>query len=1213
MVRTVGSLDSLWWIRQISVVVSPHAPRNRSTNFLMLTGSGPEAATARMMYSRSVTVEIRFGHLTHFDRPMPRSQSSKSRRSAAIILALVCLAGALNSVVRADEPADLEFFEKKVRPLLVEHCYECHSADSRKIGGGLRLDSRAGWQTGGDTGPAVAPGEPEDSLLLTAIRYADDSVKMPPKGKLPNEAIAVFEDWIRRGAPDPRTGTAPARSASNWDQILRERSDWWSLKPVQPPEVPSPRHADWSDRPIDRFVLARLEQHDLFPARDADSRTLARRLSLVLTGLPPTVEELNAFLADVDRESNASGSLRVPPAAVRRYLDRLLESPHFGERWARHWMDVVRFTETHGNEWNYEVHHAWRYRDYLIRAFNHDLPYDQMVREHIAGDLLPEPRWSVAGQFNESPIGTAFFRFGEANHDDCIALRQIGYDLADNQIDTLTKAFLGTTVACARCHDHKLDPVSMKDYYALLGVLRSSRFVSHSLTSLQINAQAIERLQQLKGQLKAELGRAWREDATTLSRYITAAWARRAKHSDADEQSQGLDPARLAAWEAALPAEPLPLENPLEPLRLLADDKNHELQAFAEAWGALAGRFAQEDQSRQEFNTTGFATLADFRTRPGAVWQRDGQGLQGGISASGDLHIAPEGDRVASAILPAGLYTHGVSERLQGALRSPVLSSDHKRISLRVLGQRSSAVRLVSSHCQLNYRNYRALTNDQPHWVTFEIPADAASLRTYAELMTMFHNPKFPDQLSALGGDPANYKLPWEQAAANPRSFFGITHVVVHDGAEAPRGELGHLRSIFAGPAPGGMGEVADRYAQRSAAAIESWCRNEASDDDALWLDALVRRGLLRNSLEATPALRELVTEYRQLEESLELPVVAPGVGDSGEGYDQAVFVRGESHRPGEVVPRRFLEMLDRECRPYEGAGSGRLELARQLASAQNPLTARVMVNRVWHHLFGTGLVKTVDDFGHVGEFPSHPDLLDYLSDRFAAEGWSLKRLIRQIVESRTFQLAHDPAPHARELDPQNRWLQHYPARRLEAEGIRDSILAVSGRLDRALYGPSIQPFRATENADRRLFPGPLDGNGRRSVYIKNNLMEAPQFLEAFNFPGGKVTQGRRDVTNVPGQALTLLNDPFVIQQAEVWGQSLVQRQDASVRQRLEAMFVRALCRPPSDEELSRFETAATQFAELNGVPSEEILASATVWKDLAHALFNLQEFVYVP
>jgi hypothetical protein len=1108
--------------------------------------------------------------------------------------------------VRAEDQAGIELFEKKIRPVLVEHCYECHSAGAKKIGGKLLLDHRAGVRKGGESGPAIEPGKPEKSLLVAAIRYGGDVAEMPPKGKLPDAVIADIEAWIKLGAPDPRD-EAPASTATgdaSWDEILRTRRDWWSLKPVQKPLVPTPKTAGWSGQPIDRFILAKLEDNSLAPAPPADLRTLARRLSLVLTGLPPDAQSAGELAALAP-----SGE-----KAIAAYIDRILASPHFGERWARHWMDVVRFTETHGNEWNYEVHHAWRYRDYLIRAFNADVPYDEFVREHIAGDLLPEPRWNERERFNESIIGTGFFRFGEVNHDDCISLPQIGYDIADNQIDTLTKAFQATTVACARCHDHKLDAVSMHDYYALLGVLRSSRLVSHTIDAPDANQPLALRLSVLKDRIRDELAQLWQSDAQQVAPYMLAAGARRAVAPNAAELAQGLDPERVEKWVAILRTEKLPLEDPFEPWRTAVANRS----APADQWQRLADEIATEEAKRREANGRDYVTWADFRNGPPADWQVGGQGLvrqqlARKAAKSGELAIAPEGDALVKAILPAGTYTHRHSEKLNGTLRSPTIPPGKKHISFQVIGQRSSAVRLVSNNCQLNYKNYRALTSGDWTWVTFSPPDERESLRTYAELMTMFDNPKFPDQLSALGGDTANYKLPWDKAAENPRSYFGITRVVLHDGDSPPAAELSHLAPLFAGEIPHSLADVAGRYQAVVETTIRRWAAGQTNDDDVRWLAMLLSRGLLKNRADVSPQLESLVKEFRQVEGELALPRVVAGIADGGPGLDQPVFVRGDCLRPGETVSRRYLEVLASSRAAFTSAASGRLELAEQIASPGNPLTARVMVNRVWHHLFGTGLVKSVDDFGHVGDLPTHPELLDYLAAEFVADGWSIKRLIRRIVLSRTFQLASEASPAAKSTDPTNRLLSHYPARRLEGEAIRDSLLAVSGRLDPALGGPSIQPFREKDYADRRLFAGPLDGHGRRSVYIKCNLMESPKFLSAFNIPGGKVTQGRRDVTNVPAQALAMLNDPLVIAQAGEWARRLVARPDESIGQRIDAMFQAALSRPPTEAEQSRVETAAAQLAELHGVPPPDILKSEIVWRELAHTLFNLQEFVFIP
>jgi hypothetical protein len=1068
---------------------------------------------------------------------------------------------AIGSASAQDVGAD--FFERKIRPILVEHCYECHSAKAKRVRASLLLDTRDGLRKGGETGPAVEPGRPDRSLLIHAVRFTDDNLKMPPKGKLPATAIADLEEWIRIGAPDPRGAAVVAKSSDSWDEIVKARRDWWSLRPVARPVAPQPKNAS-SKNPVDRFWLTKLEENDIPPAAAADPKTLIRRLSLVLTGLPPTPEDVDTFV-------RACGPLTtgqpLPNAAVEKLVDSLLASPHFGERWARHWMDVVRFTETHGNEWNYEVHHAWRYRDYLIRAFNEDVPFDQFVREHVAGDLLSEPRHNRKERFNESVIGTAFYRFGEVNHDDCISLPQIGYDLVDNQIDTLTKAFQATTVACARCHDHKLDAVSMRDYHGVLGILRSSRQVSHTIDDPDVNAELRQKLGVLK---------------RALRRVLADAWLR-----------------RLGTLEGDLLARPLGKEPPMDDALAPWEALSRELEkssAFADAWKKVIDRFAVESNARTKFNRDQFTVLADFRQGSWPDWQVGGQGFGEAPSRPGDFSVVG----FERGLLPAGAYTHALSPRLNGTLRSPVLSTNKKWISFHVLGEQTSAVRLVSNNCQLNYKNYRALVVPQPRWISFPIPEDPTGLRVYAELMTKFDNPKFPDQLGKLGGDNRDDRIPWEKAASDPTSYFGVTQVVLHDKPGEPKAEFS---TTILDQAPASRNELATRHVRRLEAALSAWSDDKANDDDVRWINAFLTRGLLDAPAKTDSKVASLIGYYREIEKGLSLPRIVPGMADCGPGIDQPVFVRGDCTRPGETTPRRYVEVL--APTPIKSSGSGRRELAEILASRDNPLTARVFVNRVWHHLFGAGFVRTVDDFGHVGDRPSHPELLDHLAAEFMDDGWSVKRLIRRIVLSRPFRTTHEPSSAAVRIDPENRLLHHYPARRMEAEAIRDSILAASGRLDRTLYGMSIPSHREKANEYRRLFPGPPDGNGRRSIYIKVTLMEAPKFLDAFDFPGGKVTQGRRDVTSVPAQALALLNDPFVRQQADVWAKQIVARAERGIEDRVNGMFRTALGREPTTVERDRFIGFVREL-----VPGND---ETHVWSDVAHTFFNLQEFVTIP
>jgi len=1114
-------------------------------------------------------------------------------------LILINLIPLVTPLAAAD--TDIEFFETKIRPVLVQHCYECHSAAAKDIQGGLRLDSRPGVRKGGDTGAAVVPGKPGRSLLLAALRH--ESIKMPPSGPLPAVVLADFESWIRRGAIDPRDTPPTSREAAriSWQVLLASRKDWWSLKPVRTGPVPEVQDADWSMRPIDRFVLARLEKTQLKPATSADPHTLIRRLSLVLTGLPPRPIDVTRFVMAWAAD---------PGTAWLELVDRTLASPHFGERWARHWMDVIHFTETHGNEWNYEVHHAWQFRDYLVRAFNQDVPYDQLIREHIAGDLLATPRINQQQRFNESVIGTAFYRFGEAPHDDCIGLRSIGYDILANQLDTLTKSFQASTVACARCHDHKIDAFSTHDYHALLGVLRSTRLVAHSIDLPEINREPLAQLESLKLPIRKRLASLWKtSDPSRIRALLLAAEAARDGHTPPENLDSGL----VTRWKTALSIKNPPLEHPLHSWRSVAD--RDPKTSVENTWAALAARYLDEHRKRTQFNLENFQTLYDLRD-PGhaALWSSQGHALRAATTSDGELALSGSGDSVVSQLLPAGIHSHRLTSRLGGTFRSPILHTTRKHLSLQVLGDQRAVVRIVSNNCQLNYVNYKVLQSDQPTWVTFEPAHDDQKLRAYIELVSKFYNPKFPDQLATIGGAKKNDRVPWDQVATDPRSYFGISRVVVHDVATPPRAELGHLCRLFEnGQAPSSLAGVADRYSSLLAHAIAAWTNHNASPAQVRWINWMVRNGLLDNSLDADPELARLVKQYREIEQKqLVQPRIIPGVEDVDDGIDQPVLVRGNPTEFGEPVRRRFFEVLGGTRQPFR-RGSGRRELADHIASPENPLTARVMVNRIWHHLFGAGLVRSVDDFGHLGERPSHPQLLDHLATTFVDDGWSMKRLIRRIVLSRTFRMSSHRRRGTDSIDPLNRLLHHYPARRLDAESIRDAMLATSGRIELKLGGASVYPFRDKPNADRRLFVGPLDGHGRRSLYIKTNLMEPTRFLSVFNTPGGKVVEGRRDLSNVPAQALAMLNDPFVIGQADTWGERLVATAHRDPAERINLMFQRALSRPPTADERDQFIGLLDRLSVLHKVPAADRMTSRPIWKDMAHVVFNLQEFIYLP
>ena len=1180
-----------------------------------------------------------------------------SRKGTSLTVALGLACWALGTVYSAEagekdfSPTALEFFEREIRPTLVENCSVCHSGEQAQ--GGLRLDFRGGWEQGGKSGPAIVPGDPDGSLLIRAIRQEGPELPMPLGGELPPAVIQAFEQWVRMGAPDPRDTASPVSAADeSWEEAYNERRGWWSLQSVVRPPVPNVEQAQWSRQAVARLILAELEANGLSPAPRADRSTLLRRLSYVLTGLPPSTEEVKAFLSDPD------------PSAYSAAVDRLLASPHFGERWARHWMDVVRYTDTYGYEWDIPAKGSWRYRDYLIRAFNNDVPFDQLVREQIAGDLLPHPRINASEQINESLLGPMFFQMGEKRHADSLSVNGVHQEMLDNKIDAFSKAFQAMTVACARCHDHKFDAVSQRDYYALAGVFMSSRWVTNTLDTSDRNRQVLDQLSALKSKLREPLAGWWLEAAHDIPRYLLAAQARIGGEEAAGRLAEGLKPERLGAWEKAIRFEPDEAEPEVSDEKAAAEERESEaaeeeatpeptledvlfpwLQLHQSAkqgssvnatWSKLAQDYRTAQRERSESNAQDFSPLADFRQRVPEGWSTDGVGLQDGPVSSGDFTVALDGEAAVGMLLPAGLFTHALSPRLNGALRSPFLNSVEERfLTMEVNGGDYSTRRLLVDNAFLTEREWAYLDDDELHWVCHttdgadksERPRtddELAEARAHVEFTTKTLNPYFPPRVGLGGCDKDKVRVD-NCGAEDPNSWFGVTRAfLVKKGevtnygvtstvscVESVADELKRFESLFSGGAPTDLEGVASRYGQWLKASLEAWARDEADEDDVGLINWMLQHELLPNEMEATESIRELVSAYRRVEARLLEPQTVNGMADLDLGRDYRVNVRGVYEDLGEVVPRGHVEVL-RANHNGQPSGSGRLELAELVASRDNPLTARVLVNRVWHWVFGSGIVRTPNDFGHLGDQPSHPQLLDYLADEFVQNGWSVKQLVRSLVLSQTFQQSGQTQARALEVDPHNRLLHHMGLRRLDAESIRDSLLAVSGGLDRKLYGRPINPYRSSEDPTKRLFSGPLDGQGRRSIYLKMTIMEPPRFLATFNLPDPKIPTGSRDITNVPAQALALLNDPFVAQQAQVWARDLIEAGHGSPEQRLREMFQRALGREPEREELTRWVKAIQEIADLYGKEVLPLMQSARVWTDAAHALFNSKEFIYV-
>jgi len=1170
------------------------------------------------------------------------------------------------------EPSDLEYFEKEVRPILINRCQSCHGPEKQK--GDLRLDSRAAVLKGGRTGPAVVPGRPEESVLVEAVNYGD-LVQMPPKTKLPPKEIAALTKWVERGAAWPAE-KGPKEALTS--KIKPFDPKHWSFQPVRRVEPPAVHDAAWSKTPIDQFVLSALEAKKLKPAPPADKRTLLRRVTFDLIGLPATASEISAFLADDS------------PGAFAKVVDRLLASPQYGERWGRHWLDLVRYAETSGHEFDYDIPDAWQYRDYVVRAFNDDLPYDQFLSEHVAGDLIPNPRRNASDGTNESILATGFYFLGEGTHSP-VDVRDDEIARIDNAIDVLSKTFLGLTVACARCHDHKFDAISTKDYYAFAGILKSSRF-QHVIRD---DPKATNEKLAALAAVKAEIGGPGvRVDESALA-YVAAARrviAYPSAEARGDVLFDDFEGERYVNWTSegkAFGDGPIHLpvpsyqgdvackgrglvgshngringsvtnrdaltgvltsreftvdhnfihfligggshkaktcvdllvdgkvvasltgrdENRMRPasfdvrvhrgkhahLRVVDDDSggwgnislDHVVFSSDEAAPGSPLRSAQAEAREKGLDPARLTrwvqllseprtSLARPETEPSTLFENFDQGTFEGWTVSGrafgDAPTKPGAFRVeesGSVPVSPGVAHSGLdSDRLAGVLRSRTFLIEQKFVHVLAWGQGGRINVVVDGFEKIRDPIYgpllRGVDSEAPTWHTLDVSMWKGH-RAYLEI-----------------GDGGTLDYSGARTRALPADGYLAVDEIRFSDAPAPAiaSSLDQLDDALARWKSGQFGKHAE---------------------DANLSRILISRGLIERVRSVEPSM---IARYRELESRFSPPVLAPAIID-GTGEDERVLIRGSAKTPGELVPRRFLEAFAGADQAPPKSGSGRLELARKMLDASCPLTVRVMVNRLWKGHFGTGLVKTPDDFGIMGEAPSHPDLLDWLASEFVARKWSIKAMHRMILLSSVYAMSSRIDPEAEVIDGPNRLLHRMNIRRLEAEAVRDSMLFISGRIDTKIGGPSVAPH-LTALMDGRGRPdvsGPIDGNGRRSLYINVRRNFLSPMLTAFDFPAPATTMGRRNVSNVPAQALTMLNDPFVIDQAKRWADRLLAEPEATSALRVESAFVSAFGRPPTDSERAE----AIAFVADGG-------GDAKAWADFCHVLFNAKEFLFIP
>ncbi len=981
----------------------------------------------------------------------------------AIFISL--LVGACRSEIPevAGLPDEIDF-NFHIRPILSDNCFTCHGPDPSSRTTDMRLDEQAFAEAMLESGlRAIVPGNSSKSAIIHRVTEEDPEMRMPPlesNKKLTPREVALLAKWIDQGA----------KWKPYWAFIKPESSDFKDF----PQDVP---HV------IDHLIDREIERKGLVKSPEADRYRLIRRVSYVVTGLPPKPEETEKFVADEEADWYS------------RMVDYYLESPHYGERWARHWMDLARFAEGRGHEYDFPVVDAWRYRDYLIRALNQDVPYDDFIREQIAGDLVEPPRVNPETGFVESPLGTTFLALGEGKHSP-VDIKEEEKILLDNTIDVTTKTFQGLTVACARCHDHKFDPIPTADYYALYGIFESMRYHHIPAETAPGHLVAADSLKTLKSSLR-----------------------------------------KLLAQEATINTDDVAIARPASQKEAKENNGDYKvmtnfMDAQPDGWRADGFAFAAE------------STLGDP------------------VMEGGEVKLTEEGTVSSSTI----------SEGLQGTYRSPTFIIEDDYIRVRARGKRST-IRIVVDNFQLiRY----------PIWGDLEKKVNDEAFHDYDMNTEMLKGSKA--YVEFLSGDFVSISGKGHFYAIPSESWMEAAYVLTHNGDLDPV-ELDNA----------GVARPVDQ-------ALNAWIEGTASPEEVKLLNRQV-------DFEITTEVEKVQQDISRLSRGLRDSTFVIGVVD-GDPVLSPVFIRGDHRMKDSVeVPHRFLSAMP-NLTVFDPDLNSRMQLAEAMASEENPLTARVMANRIWHHLFGRGIVKSVDNFGLQGSLPSHPALLDYLAIQFVGGDWSIKSLIRQIMLTDAFKRSTILDTEVDQDDPENIFLAYYPLRRLEAESIRDGILAVSGELDRTMYGPSI-PIHLTSFLQGRGRPpesGPLDGYGRRSVYMALWRNFLPPMMLTFDMPVPFSSFGNRNVTNVPAQSLTLLNDPFVQEQAEKWAKKL-SVETTGDREKVNQIYLRAFNREPTETELEEGLEFINEQREIHVADS---MIEQKSWTDYCHTIFNMKEFIYL-
>lgn len=993
--------------------------------------------------------------------------------------------------VAADEDG-VRFFEQKIRPVLVEHCYSCHSTDARdrkKLQGGLYLDSASGIDAGGESGEVLVPGKPGDSLLIQAMKH--DGLEMPPSGRLPDAVIEDFVKWVELGAPDPRTGEAPVKPKRQID--IDEGRQWWAFQPFQRVTLPDEK------KPIDGFIRQAQQAQGLKPNRPADRERLIRRASFDLTGLPPTPEQVHAFVNDPS------------PQAFEKVVDELLASPAYGEAWARHWLDAARYAESGGYEFDGFRPGAYHYRDWVIRAFNRDMPWDEFVRMQLAGDLLSPDDFEAAA-------ATGFLVAGPyPGQITAKTVERIRYDQLDDMMMTIGGSMLGLTLGCVRCHEHKYDPIPHQDYYAVAASLAST---VHGTRTFDPNPSATEKALEKHQAEHEPLVAALREFAVKELPGRFAAWRKR----ELDKQPEAtrwqiLEPIAFRAersWLKDLPGGVLAHDGLQVPGTNVRQRGQRRNQGGQEEYQLS---FHTHQKNLQALRLDAFTDKSLPQRGPG-------------VNGDGSFQLA-DIQVTARPLDPAS------QETPQTVTLRPVFAAfeDKDQPLANAVDDKPGTAWVVRTNAK------------KDNAAVFEFETPVAGFTNGTELVVRM---RFRD----LGIGRLRCSVSVEP---NPATWAG----------DVTTQHVSELRAIVAASP--------DDIPEAVRVSLARWLAPFDADTEKA-----VRT--VHDHTAATPRPK-LTDVYTTIDGGQDVYFLRRGEVDNKQGKaDPGVLqVLWRDNQPG-ILP------------PSLGQADPRVDLARWITSVDygaGPLLARVIVNRLWQHHLGEGIVGTPNDFGSQGERPTHPELLEYLAAELVRNDWKLKPLHRQIMLSDVYQQSHDVDPENLRIDPANRYLWHFRPRRLEAETIRDAVLAVGGNLDPAMYGPSV-----------------LDDSQRRSIYLRVKRSELLPIMTMFDAPEPTQSIGERSVTTVPTQALALMNSPLVRQQAEKLCARIQPTADTPLTECIVQGYRIAFSRSPTADEQNRMLSFINGQRTAMGGDSQEATRQALT--EFCHVLLCLNEFVYV-